>query len=1527
MRNVLRFRDAGAISRRTLRDSAGLSLALCLLIALGLCSCFAMTVLSRPARTPLLTLGAVYGPQWDLNGWVWEDLQQIGGLGEGTFQVKSLPAINSLSDEFWDDADEMFSAALRSGPAGGPVVIYVNLHGAMDDRGRACWIPSNATVNDASTWFPIEELLDHLHQAQPSNHLRPIVLILECGKLRSHWPAGIADNDFESGLEKLVNQHRQKYPQASLTILSSADRGQISLASQLGDGDVFTRFVAEALAGAADGAVPGQATDGYIDTTELHRYVRHRTNVWAKHHRGVSQTPTMHRSIIDDVVHIGRVGRQKTGPPISRTPPPSPAQLKRLHGALQSVAAVRHRQPIATDGYLWSQIQRTMHAIEQSVFAGMAARRSNDRLYNRLDRMLRHLNRKIDSRESEMSQLADMRMNRSAAAIWSALEKQPTRTTAMELLRALDRNEPMPVPMLHEIAKHPDSSFWAHPDSIRKTAGAQQRWLQCAREIPDRLFPAAQQIIASIHRSRRYLADTILAEDTDDRSLSRDQIVTAVNDFDDNVATSCQWLVQLTGASQTRDRALLKLPYLYQWIDHLAVTVEQPEYDLQAGLDDVIQLDRLLNRFATQSVPWSQTFHDQIVVASQRSADYVDELCGFHDDALHQFNHSDSNDPGDIAGCLSTAIQCRLLASDPRHHLQAQHRLRQIDASLVGARIQPSGSQEESADQVAAITAATGSKYLSQLLDLPNRRFDPAVARQRLRQASTGPTDQSQQVNWRRMISLVADDGFASVIDDAKKRAQRYRLASTAIEVLDDFWHSPPTGGVPYFAATAQQLIEHADSLADDSPRWRTSKRELTAKLQSHRKAATDGVVIEALSRPSYADIHIQRVSVAIETPPDHGSLPDGTAAVEIQQQPSDDVLTHQVVAIGANQPRRHTFETTLAARRDAPAVAEVKFRGNAFRSTVVASDTSYGATSMANLAPPGAKITVHDGADRRQAICFVVDCSASMNDAAEPEVARDGTTSASATKLDAARGALLEMLHRLKSGTTEIGLVLYGHRMALGTGDEGLLLQKRYHQPFPFPSTLKPFEDVEIALPTGRFSDVELSIARQRLDATVPWGQTPLFLAISGAIDDLSRLGSSISKDVIVISDGKNYQFNPSPQASIELPALIAKAKQHRVRVHIIGFGLEKENAAEATAEFTAVAKGSGGQTCSDVYRATELAGQLRRFTPPQTFSVTLDDQTITAKLGETIEIATVPRDNAPLSVTIGNESTAAPISPGSHLRLLTRPSQGSLRSVPYNTGLPQFTPLVDHFGRPAASEFAAHHPHKIDEDLHCKFSIQYPSGRIAERPAMVWVEVHALDSNSKKAAADLSASVYRTPVATWLDDTTCPVAEFVCRRWPQRCEQYSVQAWCRPNPPEGNVVTVAAGQQDYQPLKDKPGVSYRIVRTENEVQLRLRYDNPIKTKSNVDDCMLIVQMPAWNKGQATHWYDAVRRKSVHSFVRPTNAQTDSAGAKQSEPGEGLTFWICSIADMKKGSLRTKETIQSGLHPTMTRASATMYR
>ncbi|QDT03957.1 hypothetical protein K227x_23430 [Rubripirellula lacrimiformis] len=1527
----------------------GLKLLLCLIALIVIGGSFVASVLSRPVRTPILTLAGVYGPEWDLNSWVAEDLDAIGTLSQGTFSVGELPSIDQMAGGFWDQTDERIRAALAACPSDRPLTFYVNLHGAVDDDGRACWIPPNGLVADATTWFPIQDFLDHVAQLQTRDEFRPVVLLLECGRLRAHWPAGISENQFDDRLTEALASHSRSYPQSNVTILSSVSRGQRSLFSRLGDGDVFTRFVVDGLFGAADGCEPKKKADGYVDIDELHRYVRQQVGGWAQQHRGVDQTPTLHRVGSSQPFVIDRVTRRhrKASHP---TPAPSKDDLQRLRTAVESVVAMRDMRPIAVDAHAWSQIQRTLHSIAQSVYGGNAVRQSSDRWYSRLERQLQSLRQEIAMRASESSHWADIEMNRSAHRIWSTIAKQPTRSTAEDMVDGVDHDKTMPVPMLYALLANgrerenrsddkeqnlnglgknersqKEFDFWRDPDLIRRVAVAQAGWLETTLGLPDGLFPAADQISTLVHDHRRRLADTILASGSPGDQTFEE----VLSEFESSAKTASAALSELTLAWEIRAQSFLELPYLIQVINEVTVPShsEHSQQDDLASIDDVMRLDTLLNQFIDQQQPWTSTLRDQIAIASKRSRDFLQHLSGARESTLMSMSGSSvqgsSLSMGAMAGTMSSANRCRLIASDPSQEMRVEEQLRQLDRELSRQPVKP---LLVTSDPVGQTSEPVSDGFLAVLLGLdPDTTGDAQVRKQLRDLASLAGLDAGARHESRRVVSIIVNEHFSSVISANQKAQRQSRLASRINEVLDDFWFAPSSDGTAYFDQTSQALLTLADSETIETSDWKTARRSVNDKLIARRLASKNGLVIRASSTPSFVTLKQQSVSVSLDRSAGQGELPSGTAALSIRPSGAGSSLTNRPIAIRESglvpAPRQtqtvaSTNELTLTTQRTDHSVAEINFRGNRYQSSVMSSGTAFGVTTNGQPNTTGAEITIRDAMDAGRAVSFVLDCSASMNDPLKAELGIASQSTTAANKFDAARSALYEMMRRMQPSAAQVGLVMYGHRMAI-SGDErfaennGLVLQKRYHQRFPFSPSIQPFEDVEIALATGRFDTVELELARQHLDAAVPWGQTPLYLAISKAIDDVSRSGDGVTKDIIVVSDGRNYQFNPTADTVFTLDQLIVQANEQDVRVHVIGFGVPTAEAATAAFEFETLASGTGGESVNDVKDATELLRRMEQLSSSESFKIKLPDGTErSGRFSETLRLPTVKDINTPVSVTISGVSTEIVISPGDRLELVANQMQHLLRSPPYLAGAPVFRPFATAEDHSASVRIGVDTPLLNQNDCRFRISLQRGDQQVSDRPKAMWVEIVPVDGETSVDAGSDQRVAYRTSQFEWLAKRPCPVAQFVCLGWPSDATGYQLNAWCVAESPASDPITLdtVSTEGQMRRLAGFDGVTYQVYRSADAIQIGFEY---AKSDSVDLDAMMVVNLKDGDIASADHWYDDGGKHSFHVF-------------RFAAAADAAKFELETIADLKKRSVHTVDPVQGSMVPNVATLSAT---
>ncbi|MEM9645865.1 MAG: vWA domain-containing protein, partial [Planctomycetota bacterium] len=809
-------------------------------------------------------------------------------------------------------------------------------------------------------------------------------------------------------------------------------------------------------------------------------------------------------------------------------------------------------------------------------------------------------------------------------------------------------------------------------------------------------------------------------------------------------------------------------------------------------------------------------------------------------------------------------------------------------------------------------------------------------------------------------------DSLDDAVTQSRQGSRQVHLGIRIQTILDDFWNAPTTAGRPYFADSGDRLLRIADAAAASSPAWTTQRGSLQDRLRSKVNASIAGIRLTAITRPSTLTDRTA-TPIAVTVRPDVGSeaIPVGLAKVSIESLSSPHSGTGVSLPLRippATEAASPALSVALVSTNASSAVAEVNFRGHQFRQPVVGSATAAAVTTAATPTDGPTRVTLRNGVEQRRSICFVLDCSASMNDPAAAEVARSATNAsaeagptsspAPAKKIDAARAALYEMLRRLQPTDVEVGLVLYGHRMAVGAGKQGLLLQKRYHKLFPFSPTLQPFEDVELVLSTGRFDTVQLAESRQRLDATVPWGQTPLYLAIHQAISDLSRHNGSVAKDVVVISDGENYQFNPTPEATISIEELVRKARDEKVRVHIVGLGVRSDQSTKAGQQFDAIATGSGGSSSTGIYRAAELLRELEQFSSPSQYSVAVDgQQPQSTKLGQTISLGPITSENTAMRLTIDGHESSLPINHGDHLQLIVDPVSGPPRSQTYTAGFPRFESLIKPNGQVALAKLGIHQPTQLNDTVTFRLSIQGKDGRVAPRPGQVWIELAANTGDPAR-----SAPVYRTSSIRWKANMPCPVGEWSCRRWPSEAKSYSLMTWCgdaiRPQPSHpsvkdgtssdsvsvvsvsqepprlslGQMVSIPAVDQATGSLPGFPEVGFRVRRDKQALEVLFQYRKlPADTRPtpwNPDDMLMVNRIDAKNGG-VTHWYDDQQGISVHSFSLGEGDHDETPLSLQ--PHGVIRLHVTPISEWKNHASVTRHPIVGQLHPTLATAPATI--
>src|SRR5690606_25266612 len=150
-------------------------------------------------------------------------------------------------------------------------------------------------------------------------------------------------------------------------------------------------------------------------------------------------------------------------------------------------------------------------------------------------------------------------------------------------------------------------------------------------------------------------------------------------------------------------------------------------------------------------------------------------------------------------------------------------------------------------------------------------------------------------------------------------------------------------------------------------------------------------------------------------------------------------------------------------------------------------------------------------------------DCSSSMQEPMQLE-----EPSSSGRRFDAARLALVNLLDQLaQQENARVGVIFYGHRVGWNPRQlDQVLRQVRYKNPIP--SEQRPYDDVETALPLGRFDGSVAGPLFELMETLAPWGETPLYLAMIEAARQFTAGDAAYSQSIVVITDGVNNQFNP---------------------------------------------------------------------------------------------------------------------------------------------------------------------------------------------------------------------------------------------------------------------------------------------------------------------------------------------------------------------------------------------------------------
>jgi hypothetical protein len=176
--------------------------------------------------------------------------------------------------------------ALRSRPADESVLLHLSAL-ARTDANTVYLLPADADPDDPSTWLPLADVLQVLHDC----HARHKVLILDAAHPCADPRLGILADDVAGRLPPLLEPAVAE--DAALYVLLPCSPGQVALTSEELGQSVFGHYLVEGLRGRADGYNPDDRTDDTVTLDELAAFVTAHVDRWAQQNRGPRQTPML----------------------------------------------------------------------------------------------------------------------------------------------------------------------------------------------------------------------------------------------------------------------------------------------------------------------------------------------------------------------------------------------------------------------------------------------------------------------------------------------------------------------------------------------------------------------------------------------------------------------------------------------------------------------------------------------------------------------------------------------------------------------------------------------------------------------------------------------------------------------------------------------------------------------------------------------------------------------------------------------------------------------------------------------------------------------------------------------------------------------------------------------------------------------------------------------------------------------------------------------------------------------------------
>ncbi len=400
----------------------------------------------------------------------------------------------------------------------------------------------------------------------------------------------------------------------------------------------------------------------------------------------------------------------------------------------------------------------------------------------------------------------------------------------------------------------------------------------------------------------------------------------------------------------------------------------------------------------------------------------------------------------------------------------------------------------------------------------------------------------------------------------------------------------------------------------------------------------------------------------------------------------------------------------------------------------------------------------------------------------------------------------------------------------------------------------------------------------------------------------------------MIVVSDGRNYQFNPTNDKNISIEEVIDQAKRHGTRFHVIGFGVPEGEVSQTLLEYQRLASETGGSYAMQIANALELIENVQSITKPEQFYIqSPTGEHWIAPCESPFPLPIIPTDNTPFKITYRGQTKWIPVSPFSAITLLVGQDQQLTSGRLKQFGEPITTQMITRDNSATPFQLSVHPPKAEGNDRIYTLSIPRLDGEVSQRPRFVWIEIEP-SSKEPSLRSPIEKSVFAYAEPGWIAHVPVPALHCVAKNWPSSASQAIVRFWCTDKPPSsigtidlknqkwtesGERVFTATGQ--IKPI----AIRYLLKRESNSLQIVLMHDDK---QASVFEWFPKLEGAAIESNALTavqRSYSETGRASVHRFVF-----ADDALSHIDTILRDCSVTVMDVAALKENSLTTASPI-----------------